>query len=100
MFLEYLLLYFVEANDLKSTTPIISVCPKFTVLCVLLVIFKTALFLMNFSLIMLMACSFMSKIFTMAIPDMSSMKGASITTSFCVFGAISTAVTGKMGLIY
>ena len=31
----------------------------------------------------------------MAIPDNSSMKGASIATIFCVFGAISTAVPGK-----
>ena len=43
------------------------------------------------------ACSFMSKIFTMAIPDSSSKKGASITTIFCILGAISTAVTGKNG---
>ena len=34
----------------------------------------------------------------MAIPDSPSMKGASITTIFCVFGAISTAVTGKNGI--
>ena len=40
----------------------------------------------------------MSKIFTMAIPDSSSMKGASITTIFCVFGTISTAVTGENGM--
>ena len=53
---------------------------------------------MNFNLIMFVACSFMSKIFTMAIPDNSSMKGASTTTIFCVFGAISTAVTGKNGI--
>ena len=53
---------------------------------------------MNFSLIILVACSFMSKIFTMAIPDSSSTKGASITTMFCVLGAISTAVTGKNGI--
>ena len=47
---------------------------------------------------MLVACSSMSKIFTMAIPDSSSMKGTSITTIFYVFGAISTAVTGKNGI--
>ena len=55
---------------------------------------------MNFYLIIFVACSFMSKIFTMAIPDKSSMKGASTTAIFCVFGAISTAVTGKMRLTY
>ena len=53
---------------------------------------------MNFSFIILVACSFMSKIFTMAIPDSSSTKGASITTIFCVFGAISAAVTGNNGI--
>ena len=47
---------------------------------------------------MVVTCSFMSKILTMAIPDSSSMKGACITTIFCVFGAISTAVTGKYGI--
>ena len=47
---------------------------------------------------MLVACSFIFTIFTMAIPDSSSMKGASITTIFCVFGAISTDVTGKNGI--
>ena len=65
---------------------------------VLLVIFKTTLFLMNFNLIVLVACSFMSKFFTMAIPDSSSMKGASITAIFCAFRAISTVVTGKKGI--
>ena len=34
----------------------------------------------------------------MAIPDSSSKKGASITTIFCILGAISTAVTGKNGI--
>ena len=53
---------------------------------------------MNFNLIMLVAYFFMSKIFTMAIPDNSSMKGASTTTIFCVLGAISTAVTGRNGM--
>ena len=53
---------------------------------------------MNFNLIMFMACSFMSKIFTMVIPNNSSMKGTSTTTIFCVFGVISTAVTGKNGI--
>ena len=52
----------------------------------------------EFSLIMLVACSFMSKILTTAIPDNSSTKGASITTIFCIFGAISTAVTVKNGI--
>ena len=47
---------------------------------------------------MLVACSFIPKIFTMAIPYSSSMKGASITTIFCVFGAISTDVKGKNGI--
>ena len=40
----------------------------------------------------------MSKIFTMAIPDNSSMKGASMMTIFCDVGAISTVVTGKNGI--
>ena len=40
----------------------------------------------------------MSKIFITAIPDNSSTKGASTTTISCVFGAISTAVTGKNGI--
>ena len=40
----------------------------------------------------------MFKIFTMAIPDSSSMKGASIITIFCIFGAISTAFTGGNGI--
>ena len=47
---------------------------------------------------MFVVCSFMSKIFTMAIPDSSSMKGASMMTSFCDVGAISTVVTGKNGI--
>ena len=47
---------------------------------------------------MLVACSFMSKIFTLAIPDSSPMKEASITTIFCVFGSISTAITGENGI--
>ena len=34
----------------------------------------------------------------MAIPDNSSMKGASTTTIFCALGAISTAVTGINGI--
>ena len=53
---------------------------------------------MDFCLIILVACSFMSKIFTMAIPDSSSTKGASIATNFCIFGAISAAVTRKNGI--
>ena len=40
----------------------------------------------------------LSKIFTMAIPDNSSIKGASTITIFCDFGAISTVVTGKNGI--
>ena len=67
-------------------------------MCVLLVIFKTALFLRIFSLIMLLVCSFMFIIFTTAIPDSSSMKGPSIITIFCILGPISTAVTGKNGI--
>ena len=39
----------------------------------------------------------MSK-FTMVNPDSSSMKGGPITTTFCVLGAISTAVTGENGI--
>ena len=34
----------------------------------------------------------------MAIPDSSSMKGASLMTIFCDVGAISTVVTGKNGI--
>ena len=78
--------------------PIISVLPKVTVSHVLFVTFKAALFLMNFNFIMFVVCSLMSKIFTMAIPDNSSTKVASIITIFCVFGAISTVVTGKNGI--
>ena len=40
----------------------------------------------------------MSKIFTMAIPDISSIKGASMMTIFCDVGAISTVDTGKNGI--
>ena len=47
---------------------------------------------------MFVVCSFMSKTFTMAIPDNSSIKGASTTTIFCDFGAIPTVVTGKNGI--
>ena len=47
---------------------------------------------------MFVVCSFMSKIFTMAIPDSSSMKGASMMTIFCDVGMISTVVTGKNGI--
>ena len=47
---------------------------------------------------MLVVCSLMSNIFTMAIPDNSSIKGASTMTIFCDAGAISTVVTGKNGI--
>ena len=40
----------------------------------------------------------MSKIFTVAIPDSSSMKGASTTAIFCDFGKISTVIAGKNGI--
>ena len=40
----------------------------------------------------------MSKIFTMALPDSSSMKGASMMTIFCDVGTISTVDTGKNGI--
>ena len=53
---------------------------------------------MNFSLIIFVAYSFMSKIFTVAIPDSYSTKGVSITTIFCILGAIYTTVTGKNGI--
>ena len=53
---------------------------------------------MNFNFIMFVVCSFMSKIFTMAIPDSSLMKGASMMTIFCDAGAISTVDTGKKGI--
>ena len=76
---------------------IISVLPKVTVLHVLFVTFKAALFLTNFNCIMFVVCPLMSKISIMAIPDNSSMKGASIITIFCVFGMISTVITGKNG---
>ena len=52
----------------------------------------------NFSFIMFVVCSLMSKIFTMAIPDNSSMKGAFIMTIFCDAGATSTSVIGKNGI--
>ena len=47
---------------------------------------------------MFVVCSFMSKIFTMAIPDNSLIKGASTMTIFCDAGAISTVGTGKNGI--
>ena len=47
---------------------------------------------------MFVVCSFMSKIFTMAIPDNSLIKGASTMTIFCYAGATSTFVTGKNGI--
>ena len=40
----------------------------------------------------------MSKIFIIAIPDSSSMKGASMMTIFCDVGAISIVDTGKNGI--
>ena len=45
-----------------------------------------------------MVCSFMSKIFIMAMPDNSSTKGTSTMTIFCDAGAISTVVVGKNGI--
>ena len=65
---------------------------------VLFVIFKTALFWMNFNFIMFVVCSFMFKNFTMAIPDSSSVKGASMMTILCDAGTISTVDTGKKGI--
>ena len=59
--------------------------------------FQNCFFLMNFNLIMFVVCSFMSKIFNMAIPDDSSMKGPSTITIFCIFGVISTIITGNNG---
>ena len=53
---------------------------------------------MDFSFIMFVVYSFMSKIFTMAIPDNSFMKVASTITIFCDFGAISIVITGKNGI--
>ena len=47
---------------------------------------------------MFVVCTFMSKIFTMAIPDNSSIKGASTMTIFCDVGATSTFVIGKNGI--
>ena len=47
---------------------------------------------------MFVVCSFTSKIFTMAIPDSSWMKGASTMSIFCDVGAISTVITGKNGI--
>ena len=40
----------------------------------------------------------MSKIFTMAIPDSSLMKGASMMTIFCDVSTISIVITGKNGI--
>ena len=40
----------------------------------------------------------MSKIFTMAIPDNSSIKAASMMTIFCDVGTISIVDTGKNGI--
>ena len=47
---------------------------------------------------MFVVCIFMSKIFTMAIPDNSSIKGDSTMTIFCDVGATSTFVIGKNGI--
>ena len=47
---------------------------------------------------MFMVSYYMSKIFTMAMPDNSSTKGAFTMTIFCDAGAISTVVTGKTGI--
>ena len=72
--------------------------PKVIVPCVLFLIFKTTLFQINFNFIMFVVYSFMSKIFTMAMPDNSSTKGASIMTIFSDAGAIFTVITGKNGI--
>ena len=53
---------------------------------------------MNCNLIMPVACSFMSKYFTMAIPDNSSMKGASTTTIFCVLVQSLLLLLEKIGV--
>ena len=79
-------------------TPIISVYPEVTFF-VLLVILKTALFLMNFNLIMLVVCSFMSKILTTAIPDSISKKELLSQPSFKFFRQFLLMLLGKMGLI-
>ena len=47
---------------------------------------------------MFVVCSFMSKIFTMAIPNNSSTKGASMMTIFCDVGMICIVDTGKNGI--
>ena len=53
---------------------------------------------MNFSLIMLVMCLFMSRTFTIAIPDNSSANGTSITTIFCTFGGIAVFSLEKNGM--
>ena len=64
---------------------------------VLLVIFSVALFLTNINLIIFVTCSLMSKTFTIAIPNNSSMNGASIATIFCTFGGNSVFSLGEEG---
>ena len=68
---------------------------KVTVSLVLFVIFSVKLFLIDFNLIMLVTCSFMSKSFIITIPDYSSTNRASTTTIFCTFGWISVFSLGK-----
>ena len=53
---------------------------------------------MNFNFIVRVFCSLMYNIFVIAIPDISSTKGASRTTNFCSLGFIETYSLGKNGM--
>ena len=75
--------------------PSICVGLNVTVSCVEFVIVNVALFLMNFIFIVRVICSFVSRSFVMAIPVISSLKGASKTIGFCSLGFTSTFPLGK-----
>ena len=78
--------------------PSISFGSNVTVSWVLFVTLNVALFLMNFNFIVRVFYSLTSNIFVMAIPDISSTKGASRTINFCSFGFTDTFSLGKNGI--
>ena len=78
--------------------PSISAGSNLTVSWVPFVTLNVALFLMNFNFIVRVTWSFISSNVVMAIPDISSTKGASKTMSFCSFGFTSTFFLGKNGM--
>ena len=78
--------------------PSISFGLKVTASCVLFVTLKMALFLMNFNFMVRVFCFFASSILVIAIPDISSMNGASRVSIFCSFGFTVTFSFGKKGI--